>query len=147
MEGIKPCQTPMQVGLQLSKHTGTKLGDPHMYRSIVGALQYAAITRPDLTFVVNKSSQFMAEPTDDHWQLVKRILRYIKGILSHGLTFTSTSQLSLHAYCDADWTGCPDDRRSTTGFVVYLGVQIWCLGPLRNNKQFQDLLLKQNIGV
>jgi hypothetical protein len=79
------------------------------------------VTRPDLTFAVNKASQFMFEPTDDHWQMVKRILRYIKGTLSLGLTFQPGSHLALHAYSDADWAGCPDDRRSTTGFAVYLG--------------------------
>jgi hypothetical protein len=111
----------MITGQQLSKFSGSKLSDPHIYRSTIGALQYATVTRPDLTFAVNKASQFMSEPTDEHWQMVKRILRYIKGTLSHGLTFQSCSHLALHAYSDADWAGCPDDRRSTTGFAVYLG--------------------------
>jgi Reverse transcriptase (RNA-dependent DNA polymerase)/gag-polypeptide of LTR copia-type/GAG-pre-integrase domain len=121
MTAAKPIQTPMIAGLQMSKYEGTKLIDPQLYRSTVGALQYATITRPDLTFAVNKASQFMHEPTEAHWQMVKRILRYVKGTLSHGLLFKSAPNLSLHAYCDADWAGCPDDRRSTTGFAVYLG--------------------------
>jgi hypothetical protein len=87
----------------------------------VGALQYAMVTRPDLTFAVNKASQFMADPSDEHWQMVKRILRYLQGTLTHGLTFKPSSNLALHAYYDADWAGCPDDRRSTTGFAVFLG--------------------------
>ncbi|KAJ3704768.1 hypothetical protein LUZ61_008473 [Rhynchospora tenuis] len=123
MQNSKPCQTPMQAGLQLSKFSGTILDNPHMYRSIVGALQYATITRPDIQFAVNKASQFMAQPTETHWQLVKRILRYLKGTLTHGLT-VQPSNLTLNAYCDADWAGCPDDRRSTTGFVVYLGCNL-----------------------
>jgi Reverse transcriptase (RNA-dependent DNA polymerase) len=121
MENANPIHTPMITGQQLSKFSGSRLSDPHIYRSTVGALQYATVTRPDLTFAVNKASQFMSEPTDEHWQMVKRILRYIKGTLSHGLTFQSCSNLALHAYSDADWAGCPDDRRSTTGFAVYLG--------------------------
>jgi hypothetical protein len=120
MATAKPIHTSMVTGQQLSRYTGTKLSDPHLYRSTVGALQYATVTRPDLTFAVNKASQFMSEPTDAHWQMVKRILRYIKGTLSHGLTFQPSSNLSLHAYWDADWAGCPNDRRSTTGFAVYL---------------------------
>jgi Reverse transcriptase (RNA-dependent DNA polymerase)/gag-polypeptide of LTR copia-type len=121
MTSAKPCQTPIESGKQLSKFSGTKMKDSLLYRSIVGALQYATITRPDIAFAVNKAAQFMAEPTDLHWQLVKRILRYLKGTITHGLHFVSSPKLSLHAYCDADWAGCPDDRKSTGGFAVYLG--------------------------
>ncbi|KAJ4779344.1 polyprotein [Rhynchospora pubera] len=121
MHNAKPCQTPMEAGLQLSKFSGAKMSEPQLYRSIVGALQYATITRPDITFAVNKASQFMAEPTEEHWKLVKRILRYIQGSLDHGITLKSAPHLSLHGYCDADWAGCPDDRRSTTGYAIFLG--------------------------
>jgi hypothetical protein len=87
----------------------------------VGALQYATITRPDITFSVNKVSQFLANPTDDHWQAVKRILRYLKGTSDHGLQLHKSTSLCLQAFTDADWAGCPDDRKSTTGFAVFLG--------------------------
>jgi hypothetical protein len=63
----------------------------------------------------------MANLTDTHWSLVKRILRYIRGTLDYGILIRSSSDLSLNAYCDADWAGCPDDRRSTTGYAVYMG--------------------------
>jgi Reverse transcriptase (RNA-dependent DNA polymerase) len=66
MTGAKPCNTPMQQGQQLSKFSGIMLSDPTEYRMTVGALQYATITRPDNTFSVNKVSQFMASPTDQH---------------------------------------------------------------------------------
>jgi hypothetical protein len=79
------------------------------------------VTRHDLTFAVNKASQFMASPTDSHWQLIKWILRYVRGTIDHDLQFTTSSDLSLHAYCDVDWAGYPDDRRSTIGFAIYLG--------------------------
>jgi Reverse transcriptase (RNA-dependent DNA polymerase) len=121
LANVKPCTTPMQSGVLVSKFSGSPLDNPQLYRSIVGALQYTTITRPDLTFAVNKASQFMANPTDAHWQLVKRILRYVKGTLSHGLHFTSATDLALHAYYDVDWAGCLDDRRSTTGFAIFLG--------------------------
>jgi Reverse transcriptase (RNA-dependent DNA polymerase) len=121
MGSAKSVTTPMVAGLQMSKHTGTTLQNPYQYRSIVGALQYAMVTRPDLTFAVNKASQFMADPSKEHWQMVKRILRYLQDTLTHGLTFKSSSNLALHEYYDADWAGFPDDRRSTTGFLVFLG--------------------------
>jgi hypothetical protein len=124
MVGAKPCKTPMQPALKLSKTYGTSLSDPFLYRTIVRALQYATITRPDLVFSVNKASQFVSAPTDVHWQSVKQILRYVKGTLHHGLLLRHSPQLCLNAYCDADWAGDPDDRRSTTGYAVYLGLNI-----------------------
>jgi Reverse transcriptase (RNA-dependent DNA polymerase) len=77
MSLAKPCQTPMQTGVLISKFTGNTMDDSQLDRYVVRALQYATITKPDLTFTVNKLSQFMAAPTDMHWHLVKRILKYI----------------------------------------------------------------------
>lgn len=105
----------------LSKHDGDPMDDPHLYRAIVGALQYATITRPDIAFAVNKVSQFMHAPTTTHWASVKRILRYLNGSLSHGLSLQPDPSLTLHAYSDAHWAGCPDDRPSTSGYCIYLG--------------------------
>ena len=63
----------------------------------------------------------MHAPRDSHWTLVKRILRYIRGTMSLGLTLTASASLEMVAYSDADWAGCPDTRRSTSGYCVYLG--------------------------
>jgi Reverse transcriptase (RNA-dependent DNA polymerase) len=121
MHESKPFSSPMAPNLQLSKHDGDPLLDTAKYRTIVGALQFATITRPDIAFAVNKVSQFMHAPTDIHWATVKRILRYLKGTSDHGITLNPAKNFQLFAYCDADWAGCPDDRRSTTGYCIYLG--------------------------
>ena len=63
----------------------------------------------------------MHAPRDSHWTLVKRVLRYIRGTMSLGLTLTASTSLEMVAYSDADWAGCPDTRRSTSGYCVYLG--------------------------
>ena len=55
------------------------------------------------------------------FNIVKRILRYIRGTMSLGLTVTASTSLEMVAYSDADWAGCPDTRRSTSGYCVYLG--------------------------
>ncbi|KAK2994886.1 hypothetical protein RJ640_002279 [Escallonia rubra] len=116
----KPVHTPMATATQLSRHQGDLISFPSEYRSIVGALQYLSFTRPDISFSVNKVAQFMHAPTSEHWTAVKRILRYLKDTINHGLLLTRSSNLSLSAFSDADWAGCPDDRRSTSGYCVFL---------------------------
>jgi len=70
----KPFTSPMAASTSLSKFAWITLTDATLYRSTVGALQYLAITRPDIAFVVNKCSQFMHDPRDVHWTAVKCIL-------------------------------------------------------------------------
>lgn len=86
------------------------------------------MTRPDIGYAVNKVAQFMHSPTEQHWTAVKRILRYVKFTISVGLFFQPSSTISLTVYSDADWAGCPDDRKSTTGYGVFLGSHLvsWC---------------------
>lgn len=88
---------------KLTKTRSPALSDPHMYRSVVGALQYATITKPDFTYAVNKVCQYMAHPLEIHWVVVKRILRYLKGTLNHGLLLSHLSPSAtptLQVFCD-----------------------------------------------
>ena len=73
------------VSHKLSVHSGTPLTDATTYRSIVGALQYLSFTRPDICYAVNKASQFLHSPTDEHWRAVKQILRYLQATSNHDL--------------------------------------------------------------
>jgi hypothetical protein len=115
----KPVKTPMSTAHALTLLSGDTLTDPSPYRSLVGALQYLSLTRPDISFAVNKVSQFMHRPTSLHLQAVKRILRYLKFTISYGLLLRRSTSRTLDAY--SDWAGCPDDRKSTGGFCVFLG--------------------------
>ncbi|XP_019199072.1 PREDICTED: uncharacterized protein LOC109192825 [Ipomoea nil] len=87
---------------------------------LVGALQYLTITCPNLSYAVNRLCQFMHSPTIDHWGLLKRVLRYIKGTLDFGLRLSTSTTTTIHAYSDSDWAGCPVDRKSTSGYAVFL---------------------------
>ena len=60
-------------------------------------------------------------PTSDHWDLVKRLLRYLCGTLNEGVIIHRQSTISLHAFSDADWAGNKDDFSSTSAHIVYLG--------------------------
>lgn len=104
-----PVSTPMAANPKLTLDSGTMLDDPHEYRTVLGRLQYLAFTRPDIAYVVNRLSQFMHRPTDLYWQAVKRLLRYLSGMLSHGIFLHANSPLSLHAYSNTDWAWDTDD--------------------------------------
>jgi histone deacetylase 1/2 len=123
MNGCKAVPTPLSSTEQLSLTGGTPFGpdDSTQYRSIVGALQYLTLTRPDLSFSVNKVCQFLHAPTTEHWSAVKRILRYVQDTLKVGITFVKSSSIFLSAFSDADWEGSLDDRRSTGGFAIFVG--------------------------
>ncbi|XP_022862580.1 uncharacterized protein LOC111382775 [Olea europaea var. sylvestris] len=94
--------------------SSTPFHNPSLYRSIVGALQYITITRPDLAFAVNSVCQHMQSPTNDHFTAVKRILPYLKRTVTLGIQFTR-GPFTLTAYSDADWAGDTCDRRSVSG--------------------------------
>ncbi|GAU29238.1 hypothetical protein TSUD_362280 [Trifolium subterraneum] len=124
MENCKPIGSPMVNSCRLSKFGTDAMTDASLYRSTVGALQYATLTRPDIAYSVNKVCQFMSHPLESHWKAVKRILRYLKGTINHGLLLhpsTSSPPFSLRAYSDADWATDQDDRRSTSGSCIYFG--------------------------
>ncbi|KAF7824383.1 Copia protein [Senna tora] len=81
MSDCAPASTPMVTGRQFSKDEGDPMTNVTLYRQAVGSLQYLTTTRPDISYSVNKLSQFMASPTDVHFQGVKRIFRYLKVAL------------------------------------------------------------------
>ncbi|KAI5422825.1 hypothetical protein KIW84_046014 [Lathyrus oleraceus] len=75
LTGAKTTTTPLCMTTPLKLEDGSAPADAKMFRSIIGALQYITLTRPDLSFAVNKLSQFMHQPTELHVQQLKRVLR------------------------------------------------------------------------
>ncbi|XP_028089128.1 uncharacterized protein LOC114289580 [Camellia sinensis] len=124
MSSCKLYSSPMATKHSSSSSTDDlPFSHPSLYRSLVGALQYMTITRPDLAFAVNHACQFMQSPSNTHFVIVKRLLRYLKGTLDYGLHF-SNGPLILNAFSDFDWAGNPIDRRYTTGYYVHLGLNL-----------------------
>ncbi|XP_022019645.1 uncharacterized mitochondrial protein AtMg00810-like [Helianthus annuus] len=116
----KPVSTPLAPHESFSAND-VPYSDPTLYRSLLGALQYLTITRPDISYAVNQLSQFLQHPTIDHFWEVKRLLWYVKGTISFGLTYSHPHSPSIIGYSDADWARCLDTRRSTYGYSIFLG--------------------------
>lgn len=83
-----------------------------------------AFTRPDISFAINKLSQYIHTPRQSHWQALKRLLRYLKGTIHFGLFLNRQSPLTLSTFSDSDWGGINDAGRSTTAYILYLGSNI-----------------------
>eukprot|EP00873_Tetraselmis_striata_P006196 jgi/Tetstr1/426460/TSEL_016761.t1 len=113
--------TPAEVGADVPG-SNKPLAAEMPYQALVGSLLYAMVaTRPDIAEAVSKLCRVMAKPEERHWQAAKRVLRYLKGTKTLGLTFSGgKADGLLHGYCDADWAGDVVSRRSTTGFVFML---------------------------
>ncbi|XP_019158580.1 PREDICTED: uncharacterized protein LOC109155350 [Ipomoea nil] len=124
MGDAKPVHTPAGPKADLHEDANSSPSDSMVYRRVVGLLQYLSITRPDLSFTVNRLAQFMHSPTEHQWQAVKRVLWYLKGTTFHGLFLRRGTPLVLTAYSDSDWGGVHDGGKSTTGYVIYLGCNI-----------------------
>ena len=95
--------------------------DNSEFHRIISCLQYLSLTRPDISFAVNKLSQFMHKPTTNHWTATKRLLRYLKQTIFHGIQIHKIGLPILRTYSDADWAGNVDDRTSTSTYISFLG--------------------------
>ena len=82
---------------------------------------YLTATRPDLMFVVCLVSRYVERPTGMHLAAVKRIFRYLRGIIDFGIIYRRGNEATLIAYLDSDYAGDVNDRRSTSGYVFVLG--------------------------
>jgi hypothetical protein len=119
MAECKPLSVPLSPAAKLTKDGEPLDTTAYGYAQLIGSLMYLSVcTRPDIAQAVGALARYMASPTAAHWQAAKGVLRYIAGTPGFGITF---SGLDLAAYCDADYAGDLDSRRSTTGYVFTLG--------------------------
>lgn len=128
MMECKSISTPMEANTKLCAHEGKDLEDTTMYRQLVGSLIYLTLTRPDITFAVGVVSRFMQSPKKPHLEAVRRILRYIRSTLNFDIIYRKGVTCKVIGFCDADYAGDHDTRRSTTGYVFSIGSGAisWC---------------------
>ena len=135
MSEAKGKATPMEVGLKFSDRISEKRENDAEtmaripYRQAVGSIMYLMVcTRPDIASAVQMVSRFGADPRPVHWKAVQRIFKYLVHTKDYGLTFKREGSVKLTGFCDSDWGGCEDTRRSTTGYMFKLGGACvsWC---------------------
>lgn len=117
MESSNDAPSPMADYVQVD-NAADRFDDPTQYRAAVGALMFlAAGTRPDIAFAVHYAARFSQNPTQPHWQLVKRILRYLQGTQNCGILYKTGVEFKLDCHCDANWGGDRATGKSTTGVI------------------------------
>ena len=117
----QPVSTLLAFDTSLTTTDGSTPVNATMYRQVVASLQHIRMTRLDISFVVNKLSQFMHTPSEHHWGVVKCLLRYLNGTRSFGIRLLADTPLTLYGFSNADWAGNRDDRTSTRAFLIFLG--------------------------
>jgi hypothetical protein len=144
MHKCKLVKTPLSMAEKLVIGTGTTLtNEATKYRSIVGGLQYLTLTRPDISFPVNRVCQFLHTPTDFHMVAVKRIVRYVQGTFNIGLKFHSALSLKPSAFSDANWVGCPNDSPQVA--LQCILAPILCHGAQGSNRLCRGRVKRQSI--
>ncbi|XP_062089616.1 uncharacterized mitochondrial protein AtMg00810-like [Humulus lupulus] len=145
MLGCKPSITPIELGDKTKMFEGDPV-DKGRYQQLVGKLIYLSHTRPNIAFAVSLVSQFMHDPCQGHFNVVYRILRYLKQAPGKGLFFKKTNERKVEVFIDADWAGSIDDRKSTSSYCTLLwgNLVTW-----RSKKQLllQEAVQKQNLGL
>jgi hypothetical protein len=126
MQNCHPKQTPSNPSARLSKADSPETEkekaavDLTKYRCMVGKLVCLMVaSEPTISFAVSQLPRFFSCPGPSHFSACRWAISYLKGIHGdQGITFRGAAGFNLHAYCDSDWAGCPDTRRSTSGYVV-----------------------------
>jgi hypothetical protein len=120
MLGYRPAVAPIDQKFKLSAEAGESV-DRERYQRLVGRLIYLSHTRPDISFAVSVVSRYMHDPREGHMDAVYHILRYLKSAPGKGLIFRKNEYLNIEGYCDSDWASCSNDRKSTSGYCMFIG--------------------------
>jgi hypothetical protein len=112
----KLVSTPLDPSVKLHHDNGEPYADITEYRRFIGRLLYLTTTRPDITLATQQLSQFLNAPTTTHYNAACKVLGYLKTNPGYGLLFPRNSEIQILGYADADWAGCVDSRKSTSGY-------------------------------
>nr|GFA57176.1 retrovirus-related Pol polyprotein from transposon TNT 1-94 [Tanacetum cinerariifolium] len=124
MKSCDPVGTPMEIKDKLNLYQNGTPVDATKYRSMIGALMYLTSSRPDIVHATCLCARYQAKPTEKHLKEVKRIFRYLWGTINTGLWYMKDSGFELTGFLDADYAGCKDTFKSTSGGAQFLGEKL-----------------------
>nr|GEW64313.1 uncharacterized mitochondrial protein AtMg00810-like [Tanacetum cinerariifolium] len=124
MESCDPVGTLMEIKDKLDLDQNGTPVDATKYRSMIGALMYLTSSRPDIVHATCLCAQYQVKPTKKHLKEVKRIFCYLQRTVNTGLWYTKDSGFELTGYSDADYAGCKDTFKSTSGGPQFLGEKL-----------------------
>lgn len=119
MGDCKLANKPIIMSCTLRNDNKSLESNQTLYGSMIGSLLYLTTSRPDIMQVVGLVARFKSTPKETHVKLVKRIFKYIKGILDFGLWYPRSEEFTLPAYKYAGWVGSIDDKKSTSGGPLF----------------------------
>jgi hypothetical protein len=121
MAELKPVSTLMSSAASLGPDEDGEAVDQREYRSMIGSLLYLTATRSDIQFTVRLCARFHASPCSSHRTVVQQVFRYLKHTPEFGIWYSASSSLDLVGFFDADFAGCGNDRKCTSGTCHFLG--------------------------
>ncbi|GKV01133.1 hypothetical protein SLEP1_g13712 [Rubroshorea leprosula] len=147
MKYSKSISTPLVLNCKMSKNDGSAYVDASWYRSIIGSLLYLSATRPDIMFATSLLSRFMSSPTQLHFAVAKKVLRYVNGTSDYGLWFEKIDSGSLVGYSDSNLAESIDDARSTSGYLFQFGSCVFCWNSCKQEVVAQSTIEAEYIST
>ena len=121
LETTKHMRTPMGTNVKLTKDKNSSSVDPTLYKTRIGNLLYLSAIRPNICYSVGVCTRYRANPKEFHLATVKRIIRFVNGIVNFDIWYSKDTNMNLVGFCDEDEVKNVDDRKSTSGGCFYLG--------------------------
>jgi hypothetical protein len=117
-----PVLLPLDANHAICHGSEEEILDIKLYQKMIGSLMYTVTgTRPDLAFTITFLSQYLTRPTQEHYEAVKHVFRYLQGTKKDKLFFPYGKSLVLEGFTDSNFAACRDTRRSTSGYIFKLG--------------------------
>jgi len=121
MDQCKAISTPISTSCKLHQDYAGKSVDQSKYRGLIGYLLYLTASRPAIMFVVCLCARYQSDPKESHYNVAKRIWKYLQGTKDVGLWYPGNVSLNLTGFSNSDFAGCKIDRKSTSGTCRMLG--------------------------